>query len=139
MIILLVIVLAIMIALLRGGRLSNFGDIPFRFFYLLFLPLVLQLIVFTPLGVYIPASTPLPVLIYIASMFTGAVLVWFNRALPGFKFMLIGLLSNIVLIVLNGGYMPVSMAARAVAGLPPFTGTHNNTIEMTSASPLWFL
>lgn len=136
MIILVVLVAAIGLALLRGGSLANLSNVRLRFYYLLFVPLGLQLIIFSPLASDLPPGVPYA---YIASMLVGAVVVWFNRKLPGFGLLLAGLLSNLVVILLNGGFMPVSMAARALAGLPLFRGVYNNVVEMTRDSNLWFL
>lgn len=139
MFILFFIVGAILVALWRGGRPANLLDVPFRFFYLLFVPLIPQLIIFSPLVAFLPTGLTAVPVIHALSMLLGVMVVWLNRELPGFKWLLAGLLSNLLVIVLNGGYMPVSMDARAVAGLPPFTGVYNNIVAMTSTTPFWFL
>jgi len=135
-IILFVFLAAIAFALARGGRLANLANIRLRFFYLLFAPLVLQLLAFSPFGANLPRGVPY---IYLCSLLVGGIVVWFNRSLPGFPLLFAGLLCNLLVITLNGGFMPVSMAARAVAGQTPFSGVYNNVTAMTSGTLLWFL
>jgi hypothetical protein len=139
MLLALILAISMVVALLRGGRLANLGAVDFRFIYLLFLPLLLQLIIFTPLAAYIPSGVGFVVAVYITSMLVGAIVVWLNRRLPGFPLLLAGLLSNLLVIVANDGHMPVWAAARDIAGMPPLSGPDYNVIPMTSASALWFL
>ncbi len=139
MVILLVILASLGVALARGGHLSNLAVLNVRASYLLFVPLVLQLIIYSPLPQVWQVESSSTPFVYIFSMAVGAVVVALNLRLTGLKVLLIGLLSNLVVIVANGGYMPVSMTARAIAGLSSFTGVYNNVVEMTNATPLWFL
>ncbi|MCA1553851.1 MAG: DUF5317 domain-containing protein [Chloroflexi bacterium] len=136
MLVVLLYAVSILIALARGGQPNRFLDLNIRFFYLLFAPLLLQLIIFSPLGASIAPGVPV---VYLVSMLVAALVVALNLQVPGFPLLLLGLLSNLLVIAVNGGYMPVSMGAREFAGMPAFTGTYNNVIEMTSATPLWFL
>ena len=130
---------AIVVGVIRGGRLSNLADVEYRSFYLLFIPLLLQLIIFTPLAVSLFDGLAPGILIYLASMVIGALVVWLNRKLPGFTLMLAGLLSNTLVIVANNGHMPVWAVARELAGLSPLLGPDNNVAPLTDASLLWFL
>ncbi len=136
MIILFVPLAAMAFFLMRGGDLTKLANVRVRHLELLCVPLVLQVISFSPLNTWLPIGVPY---VYVGSMLIAAILVWQNRPLPGFVLLCAGLLSNLIAIVANGGYMPVSMSARTIAGLPTFVGVHNNVIEMTSATPLWFL
>jgi hypothetical protein len=52
--------------------------------------------------------------------------VWLNRQLPGLWVVLVGVTSNLLVIAVNGGYMPIPpevvariAAGRAVAQMPP--------------------
>jgi len=105
-IILFVFLAAIAFALVRGGRLANLANIRLRFFYLLFAPLVLQLLAFSPFGANLPRGVPY---IYLCSLLVGGIVVWFNRSLPGFPLLFAGLLCNLLVITLNGGFMPVKI------------------------------
>lgn len=134
-----VIAIAVLIALVRGGNLANLANIEFRWFYLLFIPLLLQLLIFTPLASYLPGGITLGTVIYLSSMMIGAVVVWQNRRLPGFPLLLAGLLANTLVIVANGGHMPVLAAAREIAGMPPLSGPDNNVTSLSDTSLFWFL
>jgi hypothetical protein len=134
-----VIAIAVLIALVRGGNLANLANIEFRWFYLLFIPLLLQLLIFTPLASYLPGGMTPGIIIYLSSMMIGAVVVWQNRRLPGFPLLLAGLLANTLVIVANGGQMPVLATAREIAGMPPLSGPDNNVMPLSDTSLLWFL
>lgn len=73
---------------------------------------------------------------------------WFNRHNPGFRLMGLGLVSNLLVITLNGGLMPI--APEAVARLMPNTppdiwqighrlGTSKDIILPVVATRLWWL
>ena len=130
---------AFVVAILRGGRLSEMANVQFRYFWLLFVPLLIQLALYTPLSARLSIDLSAMPSIYIISMLAGAVVAWFNRSLPGFPLLLAGLLSNLLVISLNGGFMPVSAEARIISGMPPLLGSANNVSPMTNASVLWIL
>ena len=134
-----VIAIAVLIALVRGGNLANLANIEFRWFYLLFIPLLLELLIFTPLAGYLPGGMALSTVIYLSALIIGAIVVWQNRRLPGFPLLLAGLLSNTLVIVANGGHMPVLAGARDIAGMAPLSGLDNNVSPMTDRSLLWFM
>jgi hypothetical protein len=62
-----------------------------------------------------------------------------NRHLPGVFWIALGLFANILVISLNGGFMPVSLAAREIAGLPALTARQNNVVPMTDTTLLPWL
>ena len=130
---------AFVVAILRGGRLSEMANVQVRYFWLLFVPFLIQLVLFSPLSARLSIDVATVPSIYIISMIVGAVVAWFNRSLPGFPLLLVGLLSNLLVISLNGGYMPVSAEARVISGMPPLLGSETNVSPMTNASVLWIL
>ncbi|MBI5876941.1 MAG: DUF5317 domain-containing protein [Chloroflexi bacterium] len=130
---------AVLLALARGGRLIRLAEVNLRWFPLLFVPLGLQLLIYTPLADRLALPDWMIRSTYLVSMLVAAVVVARNARLPGFALLLGGLLCNLAVIAANGGFMPVSESARALAGLPPITGSHNNVILMTEFTPLWFL
>lgn len=139
MIIVLVLAIALGVAVARGGRISNLANIRFRWIYLLTLPLLIQIVLFSPLAGLLGLQAQSFPSLYILSMGIAALVVWANRTLPGFQWLLAGLFSNVIVILANGGYMPVWMTAREWVGQSSFSGVHNNIVEMTSNTPLWFL
>lgn len=118
---------------------SEMANVQFRYFWLLFVPLLIQLVLYSPLSGYLSIDPSAVPSIYIVSMLAGAVVAWLNRSLPGFPLLLAGLLSNLLVISLNGGYMPVSAEARVISGMPPLVGSAFYFSPMTNSSVLWIL
>jgi hypothetical protein len=136
MIILVLVGVAALVAIARGGSLARLAQLDLHWFLLLFVPLALQLLIYTPLAERLALPAPA---VYVTSMLVAALVVARNARQPGFPVLLAGLLANLAVIAANGGYMPVSEAARAASGLPPIAGSHNNVVPMSDATPLWFL
>lgn len=137
--VLLLLVLSVIVALLRGGRIHTLLTLQIRHLWLFFVPLLLQLIAFSPLGDQLVQGIPLARLLYIPSLFIAATALAFNRQLPGTLWIAIGLVSNALVIALNGGFMPVSAEARALAGMPPLLEREMNVIPMTNGTVLPWL
>ena len=107
-----VIFLALAIAVLRGGRLSNLGDIELRSGWLLFVALGLQVGTrFLPDEPWAGWVGLTMVLISFALLMT---MVLLNRSKPGMWIAGLGVLMNFIVIALNGG-MPVLAGAAEVA------------------------
>lgn len=135
----LVILASLGIALVRGGSLSNLAHLSLRHFWVLFLPLLLQLVAFSSLGEAVVSGAPLAQYLYAASLGLAAFALWLNRQLPGVGWIALGLFLNCLVILLNGGFMPVSAAAREFAGLPPVLEREMNVVPMTGETVLPWL
>lgn len=111
------IILAILIALFRGGAFTNLADMKLKAKWVFPTLLVIQLIIFLTqshfdvIGQY---SNYIFLLIYI----TGLLFLWINRHQHGFKLIFIGVLLNFIVMAVNGGRMPVSAEAASI--LDPF-------------------
>lgn len=107
-----VIFLALAVAVLRGGRLVNLGDIELAAWWLLFIALGLQL------GTnYLPAedwSEWAGLSMVLFSFALLMIMVVLNRSAPGMWIAGLGVLMNFVVIAVNGG-MPVLAGAAEVA------------------------
>ena len=134
-----ILALSLVVALLRGGRLSRLFDLPIRYAWLFFIPLALQLLLFTSLRSTFKLSGNADRILYLVSMAIVAVVLWLNRRLPGIWWIIAGFTLNFLVITLNGGFMPVSNAARAFAGLPSVIGRSHNVIPMTDTTILPWL
>ncbi len=137
--ILVVLIISLLIALARGGRLSALGDLKFNHIWLFFVPLVLQLVIFTPLRSSRGNGDLLDPVVYVLSMLIAAFILVSNRHLPGAKWIAAGMSLNLLVILLNGGMMPVWPAAREYAGLAPLAGRTNNVIPLSSETVLPWL
>lgn len=105
-----VLFLALAIAMLRGGRLVNLGDIELRAWWLLFIAFGLQ----AATGFLSEDAETLGLVLVLASFVLLMVLVTLNRAKPGMWIAGLGVLMNFTVIALNGG-MPVLAGAAEVA------------------------
>jgi hypothetical protein len=139
----LLIALAIVVGLLRGGSLRNFAALPLRWVPLIIASFVLQLFLFTPflhrplIGV---AVEPL----YLLSMAMATVWVAVNWRIPGMPLIGLGLLMNFVAIAANGGHMPVSPESARYAGkignfAPGSAISNNSVLAAPEQARLWIL
>lgn len=111
------ILIAIIIALFRGGNFSNLADMKLKAKWIFPVLLAVQIIVFYTqskfdlIGTY---SNYIFLLVYVV----GLVFLWMNRNQTGFTLIFIGVLLNFIVMALNGGRMPVSPEAASI--LDPF-------------------
>jgi len=107
-----VVFVALSVAVLRGGRLVNLGDIEMHSWWLLFLSLGLQLGTrFLPDESW---SEWMGVVMVLISFVLLMLLVLLNRSKPGMWIAGLGVLMNFTVIAVNGG-MPVLAEAAEVA------------------------
>ncbi len=138
-----IVALAIIVALLRGGALRNFGMLHLRWIPLVGASLALQLLLFTPFSKTSVVAFAVPEL-YVVSMLLLVAWVAVNWRVPGMALLATGLLFNTIAIAVNGGYMPVSPESAVYAGKIGNYATeglavNNNSIATTSNVHLWFL
>lgn len=143
MFILALAVLSLVVALLRGGRLTRLAQVPFRHAYLVVLSLVLQVAIFSSWWSTLGGEPWIPPL-YVLSLLV--LTAWFalNFRLPGMIVIGLGLLLNLAAIAANSGYMPASPAALERAGMITlFTNsqqaTHTNSTLATEETRLYYL
>jgi len=112
---LILFVVVVVVALVRGGSLRNFATLRLRWPALAIAGFVLQLLIFTPF-----AEAPLvawaTVPLYLLSMAILTLWVALNWRIPGMVLIGAGLLMNFAAVAANDGKMPVSADALRVAG-----------------------
>jgi peptidoglycan/LPS O-acetylase OafA/YrhL len=110
-----VLFLSMTIAILRGGRMVNLGDIHLNHWWLLPLGFVLQI------GAqFVPSSSATwGVALILLSYVPLLVLVIINRDRPGLWLAGLGVLMNFVVIALNGGMPVLAEAAEVASGFAP--------------------
>lgn len=109
----LVLLAATFIALLRGGRLSNFGDIQLKMWWLLPLGFGIQAVaVFLPEDDWAHTAT---LILILASYVPLIIAVAVNRAKPGMLLAGLGILANFTVIAGNGGMPVLADAIRAAS------------------------
>lgn len=134
-----VIFLALAIAVLRGGRLVNLGDIELRSWWLLFVALGLQIGTrFLPDADW---SEWVGLAMVLSSFALLMVLVAMNRSEPGMLIAGLGVLMNFVVIAANGGMPVLPGAAEAASGFtvsdPDLSGTFKH-VPLDESSRLTF-
>ena len=110
------ILAALVIGLLRGGTLARLATLPLRWAWVAILAFGLQIYL-----IYFPELVSqglfsLRVILLIFSYALLLIVVWQNRKLPGVWIMGLGFLANFAVMLLNGGYMPITPEALAQVG-----------------------
>lgn len=134
------VILAIVISLIEGGRISRLGWLDLRAFWLVPIAWIIQIFVYWA-AVKSIGLGPVwvgPVL-DTASYFLLLIFTLYNWYLPGMRILALGILLNTLVIALNGGVMPVDplyLPEASRLALLEGQGTHG---LMTSATHLSFL
>ena len=114
----------LLVGALLGGSFANLERLSLRLAWLVVVALLIQIVAFSPLGARLPH--PVVIALHIASYGLLLACVAVNLRRPPLMCLGVGLLSNAVTIVVNGGYMPASRAALRLAGLPVSVQPHDN-------------
>ena len=110
------VVSAVLIGLARGGRLRRLANLPLRWAWIALVAFGLQIyLIYFPEPVSEGISSPRVIVLMFSYALLFAV-VWQNRALPGFWLIGLGFLSNSAVMLLNGGYMPITAESLAQVG-----------------------
>jgi hypothetical protein len=111
------VVAGLLLGFLTGGSAARLGALRLSWAPLIVLGMAVQLALFSsPLGNAVGDAAPV---VYVLSTVIVLVAVAANLAVPGLVLVLAGGASNLLAIVANGGYMPVSPGAlEAMARLP---------------------
>jgi hypothetical protein len=144
MIFLYAVVLGIALGYALGGRISHLPQLRLRGLWIVMLALVIQLLIF-------PLFSPRPVVPYgtavLHAISYGLVVAWLLANLRVVPLLVAGggALLNILVVSINGGYMPASPAALRLAGLDSTAAaltrgeTYGNIVGMSAATRLNFL
>ena len=115
-----IIIISIIIGLLRNGKLSSLSQISLKRIELIVLACLIQagLIFLEPKRVkfVLDYSSYMLILSYIVLLLA----VWYNKKIKGIKIIALGIIFNFIVIVVNGGHMPVLLSSLYKAGLDDF-------------------
>ena len=114
---------------LVGGAIEGLTHVRFRWAPLAVAALLVQVLLFTPLGDQL--SGGLGPTVYVTSTAAVFVAVLRNLQLTGMPIVGVGALCNLVAIAANGGAMPADAAALAAAGLDG-PGAHTNSVVLAA-------
>lgn len=131
MLLLVPLILSLVLGFLRGGRLRALGEHPWRFPLLPILALGVQVIAFLPDENASPIARMFTATLHILSYLLLLAFVSLNRRTPWLWLVGIGLASNALVILANGGFMPVPGT--------PGGYYYNNTVRVYGQANLWFL
>lgn len=120
------VAIGLLVGLLGGGRLERLGNVAVRWWPLAIAGLVVQLVLFSPLGDGFPPAVP--PLLYIVSTAAVFAVVIRNVRLPGLPLIALGAGLNLAATVANGGYMPADPNALVAAGRASETGNSNSIV-----------
>lgn len=114
MFILYAVVVGLIVGLLLGGKLSALGEIRFRWWPLVFVGFLLQVVLFQ--DAVAARVGDLGPLLYVASTAMVVLAVLRNLDMPGIPLVALGAACNLAAILANGGFMPASPEAMAALG-----------------------
>lgn len=133
------IALGLLVGLLLGGRLERLAEVRLRLLPLLFVAVVIRFSTELALGLGNPFAEsyrqPLLAVAYALLL----VALWRNRTYPGLALAFVGIASNALVILVNGGYMPVWMPAYAAAGFGEPLSSVLHTQLQVGTTPEFFL
>jgi hypothetical protein len=130
-----VLFIALAMAVMRGGRLSNLGDIELRYWWLLLVALGLQVAT-----TWLPDSSwaeglGLAMVLISYVLLMGLVLI--NRSRPGMWLAGLGVLMNFTVIAINGGMPVLAEAAEVASGFtisaPDLSGSYKHVLLDSSS------
>lgn len=138
-----IVLIVVVVALLRGGSLTNFALLRIRSMALVLGSFLLQLLIFPLVGDR-PLLAVGTIPLYLLSMALLVWWVWLNRHLPGIVPIGAGVMMNLAAIAANSGYMPVDPDAAAYAGNSAVYESANGMIANNSYASdsnvkLWLL
>ncbi|WP_223592284.1 DUF5317 domain-containing protein [Neobacillus bataviensis] len=107
------IFLSFVIGFFRKGNLRGLAQLNLKWGWMFPLLLVIELVIFTFQNDY-KFLGELSGYIYMAIYVLGLIFLFLNRKNPGFLLILIGVFLNFLVMVINGGRMPVSLEAASI-------------------------
>ncbi len=113
------IALGLILGLLVGGSITNLATVRLHRLPLLFIAVTVRFGTEFLLNAHVPLAEALRVPLLGTSFALLLVALWANRGYPGMSLAFIGVLANGVVILINGGYMPIYLPSLLLAGLHP--------------------
>lgn len=135
--------LGLLIGFISRGKLLRVGRLPIRFGLLAIGLLMLRGFISERGPSFLP-ETVMSV-VFLLMLIGLLTILWFNRRIAGVKLMALGAASNLLVMSLNGGYMPVQLADDLAVTAPRLYahyqagGTVMHSIAMTEATRLPWL
>ena len=138
MVLVFAIVAGMIVGGVLGGRLGRLADLDLRGLPLFAGTIMLQVVAF-PSGVFpwvMPDSVAIGLWLGTYGLLIAIVVL--NRRVTGFVLAGVGMVSNLIAILANGGHMPALTSALRGAGVP-FDGVYNNSIANDHPHVAWLV
>ncbi|MGH2512066.1 MAG: DUF5317 family protein, partial [Candidatus Limnocylindrales bacterium] len=113
------VVLGLVLGLLSGGHLGNIGRVRLRWTALIFLAVLVRYGAEALITRNIAPAVDLQVPLLVGASLILLAGLWANRQLPGMAMTFVGVLSNAIVLLVNGGRMPIWAPSLAAAGFTP--------------------
>jgi MFS family permease len=110
-------VAGLLVGLLMGGSIEALTNARLRYTALLFAALLIRFGTEHAITGNVPLIDSVRLPLYVVAFACLVTGLWLNRGLPGFLAVMVGVASNGLALILNGGWMPVFMPAVTAAGL----------------------
>jgi hypothetical protein len=134
MIMIVIAALCVLTVPLTGGSLGRLGDLRLRWLWMAPVALAVQVVIITiaPGG-----NGTLHAVVHVGTYVLIGLFLWRNRKIAGAPVIAVGVLSNTIAIVANGGVMPASATAQRLAGLKEAVGGFHNSAALLHPHLLW--
>ena len=133
------IALGLILGLLVGGSITNLASVRLHRIGILVAAVILRFGTEILLNQGVPIAETLRVPLLAAAFGLLLVALWANRGYPGMSLAFIGVLANGIVILVNGGYMPIYLPSLELAGLTPADVTTNLHVVLGPALDANFL
>ena len=131
--------LGLLLGLRAGGRLDNLGNIQLRWPLLLVAAVVVRFGTEGLLNLGVGFVEDLRAWLLAAGFALLLIALWVNRYYPGLSIAFVGILLNGIVIVVNGGHMPIWATSLDAAGLAPADVTSALHVIVPGAASDFFL
>jgi DHA3 family macrolide efflux protein-like MFS transporter len=129
------LVIGLALGVAAGGNILNLASVRMRLLQLLFLGLVVRYATQYAIENGITEADTYRLFLFGGGFLLLLIGLWVNREQPGLPLAFVGILLNAVVIVVNGGYMPVWEPSVVAAGLSPAEvgSTFHRIVSATTA------
>lgn len=140
-----VMLVAIVIGLILGGKLYRLSEPPIKHIWVIFAPVALMAVAWViRLRTGIPNSSWVFGGLHLSGIAMLLVACGLNQRIAGVKLIMAGLMLNAIAIAVNGGFMPVSKGAIASLFGTSFaeqtlSGPHVRSLPIDAGTRLWWL
>jgi hypothetical protein len=138
MVLLLAVGLGILAGWAFGGRLSRLADLRLRAIWLFYVAIGLQIVAFPSQTLPWSVGDRLAIGLWLASYACLVVAAACNLRVRGAAVVGLGMASNLVAVLANGGHMPGLPSALRAAG-HTYTGSHNNEVVASHPHLAWLV